>query len=341
MAYRRAPFFAIRDYCLVENTVNHSESSVAMNFKEISPQGTTSASERNQSSLITPVTSTACTGYADMEGLGALPHFLPSDPNGDRSDGDPDDGSNLPHCLCGEHSCAEQRRLSGRLSAAASPNKGSSGLPEGLVPFLMAQNEYLAERLGKAETMLGTTRNQDNASETSHCPGLVADNEDGDDHSWEAVKLAMKESVELAMKDRQQVEESLQEECRQLREGLSHVLPLVGLTMAHFDPNDTSASLEARPDPSPAGFPLPDIGAQLETNVFGGPQVAYGQPKERGTTYAQMKEVREGLRIVIKICTMLCIIAGIVALLRLPGQLSGPLRLNDQKQRGMGAWVHW
>jgi hypothetical protein len=301
-----------------------------MNFKEISPQSTTCASERGQSSLIAPITSTACTGYADMENHGALPRSRPGDPTGDQSDGGPEDGSNLPHCLCGERSCAEQRRMPGRLSVSASPEKGSSALPEGLVPFLMAQNEYLSERLNNAETMLGTTRNQDDASETSHCPGSVADNEE---------HVHCGKTLELAMKERQQVEASLQEECRQLREGLSHVLSLVGLTMAHFDPKDTSVILPPGPGPFPGGIPLPNIGVQLDVNVFDGPQFAYNKSKNRGIPHTQMKDVREGLRLVTKICTILCLFAGIVALLRLPGQLSGPLHLMDQKQRGIGAWV--
>jgi hypothetical protein len=179
---------------------------------------------------------------------------------------------------------------------------------------------------------LESTQNHDNASEMLDRPGSVADNEDGGDDPWQTMKLAMKK--------RQQVEEALQEECRQLREGLSHMLSLVGLTMAHFDPKDMSAILLPGPDPLPDGFPLPDMGAQLDMNVFDGP-FAYDTIKKRGITQVQMKDVREGLRLVTKICTILCLIVGLVALLRLPGQLSGPLRLMGQKQRGMGVWVRW
>jgi hypothetical protein len=306
-----------------------------MNFQDPPSQGAKRAREDGQFSLNTPSTSTApvCTDCADRDCDGVLPNYDPGDPNGDQSDGGPDGGSKLSHCLCGERSCAEQRMMSSRFDVTGTLKKNPSTPPEILVQFLAAQNEQLAERLRKAETMLESTRNLDNASETLDYPRSVAGNEDGDDHSWETVKLAMKE--------RQQAEESLQEECRQLREGLSHMLSLVGLTMAYFDPKDASAILLPGPGPLPDSIPLPGIDAPLDMNVFDGPQFAYNKFKKRGITHTQMKDVREGLRLVAKICTILCLIVGIVALLRLPGQLSGPSRLMDQKQRGMGAWVHW
>jgi hypothetical protein len=313
----------------------HSEASVTMNFQDPPSQGAIRASEQGQSSLITPRTSTAtaCTDCAERDYDGVLPRFRPSDATGDQSgDGPPDAGSNLSHCLCGERSCAEQRRISSRCDVAGPLRKNSSTPPDIVMQLLAAQNEFLAEKLREARTKLESTQNHDNASEMLDRPGSVADNEDGEDNHWQTMKLAMKK--------RQEVEEALQEECRQLREGLSHMLSLVGLTMAHFDPKDMSAVLLPWPDPLPDGFPLSNTGAQLDMNVFDGP-FAYDKIKKRGIMQVQMKDVRESLRLVTKICTIICLIVGIVALLRLPDQLSGPLRLMDQKQRGMGVWVRW
>jgi hypothetical protein len=296
-----------------------------MNFQESPTQGATRASEHGQSSLITPSTSaaTACTDCADRDHDGVLPRFHPSDATGDQPGGGPDDGSNLSHCLCGERSCAEQRRISSRSDVTGTLKKNSWAPPDIVMQLLAVQNGFLAEKLREANTKLESTQNHDNASETLGRPGSVADNEEGVDDPWQTMKLAMKK--------RQQVEDALQEECRQLREGLSHMLSLVGLTMAHFDPKDLSAILLPGPDP----LPLPHMGADLDMNVFDGP-FAYDKIKKRG-----MKDVREGLRLVTKICTIICLIVGIVALLRLPGQLSGPLHLMNQKQRGMGVWARW
>jgi hypothetical protein len=336
MVHRRPPLLGKLRllHCLRNPPVVHSKTSVAMNFQDPPSQGAIPASEHGHASLITPSTSTAtaCNDCADRDHDGVLPRFHPSDATGDQPDGGPDDGSNLSHCLCGERSCAEQRKTSSRSDVTGTLKKNSWTPPDIVMQLLAAQNGFLAEKLTEARTKLESTQNHDNASEMLDRPGSVADNEDGDDDPLQMMKLAMKK--------RQQVEESLQEECRQLREGLSHMLSLVGLTMAHFDPKDMSAILLPGLDPLPDGFPLPDMGAQLDMNVFDGP-FAYDKIKKRGITQVQMKDVREGLRLVTKICTILCLIIGIVALLRLPGQLSGPLRLMDQKQRGMGVWVRW
>jgi len=186
-------------------------------------------------------------------------------------------------------------------------DSGVSLEPDPLVQFLMVQISQLAKRLDKAESTLPPTQNRAEPSEGSTCAESVADGVVEDGSRWA--------TLEAEMMKRQQAEEALQEECRQLREELKQLAPTPAI------------------DPY-SGMPLMD-------DLF--PMYPKGGTKKQMMGKLTMSNFREGLRVIMKICSIVCVVVGIVALSRLPGQVGGLLRLMDEKQndRGMGIYVRW
>jgi hypothetical protein len=177
-----------------------------------------------------------------------------------------------------------------------------------MVQFLMVQNDQLAKRLDKAESTLPPTKSHGETSEGSTCAESVADGVSEDERRWE--------TFEAKMKKRQQAEEFLRSELRQLREDLKQLVIAPAPVIDQF-----SNALPVYSLPS-----YPDNGTT-----------------KRKAAKESMRSFREGLRIVMKICSIILVVVAIVALSRLPGQVGGLLRLSEQKQsdRGMGIYIRW
>ena len=177
-----------------------------------------------------------------------------------------------------------------------------------LVQSLMVQIDQMTKRLDKVESTLPPAHNHAEVGEDFTRAESVAGGVIEEACRWEA--------IEAEMKKRRQVESSLLEDCRQMREELKQLVL----------------------------FPAPVV------DGFNGMQPLDLLPgyTEDGTTKRKvskdtMKDLRAGLRVIAKICSIVLMVAGIVALSRLHGQVVGLLRLMERKQndRGMGIYIHW
>lgn len=307
-----------------------------MNYKEGSRQGAVSTSEHSEFTLITPSTSPqpACTRCSGEEAHREMPHSASGDALDNSSARDPDIDPALSDHHDHDHSHAGCCHASSNVANVV-PSKGNPlAQTEGLVQFLMTQNGQLAERLSKAEAILESKRDDaDDNGPPADRPEPVAYNDEEDGCPWM--------TEELAAKERQQADESLQKEVRQLRDGFCRLILALDPCKVHPDSQNAMTALmhEFMSFP-PDGTPAPLVGAQqfLDETFY---YPASDKTTKRKETKIAMKDVREGLRIVMRFCTVICLLVAIFVLAKLPGQLGGFLRLKAQKQGGMGVWVHW
>jgi hypothetical protein len=177
-----------------------------------------------------------------------------------------------------------------------------------LIQFLMVQIDQMTKRLDKVESTLPQARTHAEAGEDSTCAESVADNVIEEACRWEAMKAEMKK--------RQQAESYLLEESRQVREELKQLVL----------------------------FPAPVIDGFSDMHPMNSlPGYTEDGTTKRKVSKDTMKSLRQGLRVAMKICSIVLMVAGIVALSRLPGQAGGLMRLMERKQndRGMGIYIRW
>lgn len=181
-------------------------------------------------------------------------------------------------------------------------------VPDPLLQFLVVQIEQLAKRLDETASALLAAQTHDEANGESTCAGSVADDESEDKLRWQA--------LEADMKKRQEGEESL-------REGLEHLRVMIGQSLQ-----------------PPVGHSATDLDPCAMELLRDWPNDVTTKPKP---TKKSMSDLREALRLATKICVIISLIVGIVALSRLPGQVDGLSRLVGQKRndRGLGIYVRW